>query len=481
MDPRDAKQPAVAARGPLVVSGDNPRYFSVAGDSRLVYLTGAHFNNSLQDGLGSGRDCPEEPERFDFEAYLAFLAARGHNFIRFWRWEQFDGYLPGADVHFCMTPQPWLRSGPGTASDGKARFDLTQFDHAYFDRLRARVAAAGAAGIYASVMLFDGFSMHLTEVPIEHHRSPVPRLEQRQRRRHRVHRRLPGAATRSFDRGPPGRLHPPRRRHRARPSERAVRGRQRVVGCVRRRRHDAGRHDDRDSERRLDPVAVLGDRRHQTSRARYRTHAAPDRDDVPVPSRRPAGRQRSALAEPSRLDLTWLRRHRGAVRQPVASRSPGQRRRQGRHLRHRPLLPDGRRRRVGVEGVPARPQPDPLRPRHRQPASIPSTRRSSGRLPRTPVGSPTSRPAQPSAWAPPSTGFALARPDDEYVALHPAGDVGPFTLELRPGTYAVRWFDIDDRIEEPGDDLVVERVPRVGLISPFGEDRSSVVHLTRRR
>ena len=33
-------------------------------DSRLVYVTGAHFNNNLQDGLGWGRDCPEEPERF---------------------------------------------------------------------------------------------------------------------------------------------------------------------------------------------------------------------------------------------------------------------------------------------------------------------------------------------------------------------------------------------------------------------------------
>ena len=52
MDPRDAKQSVAAARGPLVVSGDNPRYFSVAGDSRLVDVTGAHFNNNLQDGLG---------------------------------------------------------------------------------------------------------------------------------------------------------------------------------------------------------------------------------------------------------------------------------------------------------------------------------------------------------------------------------------------------------------------------------------------
>jgi hypothetical protein len=45
-----------------------------------------------------------------------------------------------------------------------------------------------------------------------------------------------------------------------------------------------------------------------------------------------------------------------------------------------------------------------------------------------------------------SSGFALGRPDHEYVALRPADDGGPFSLELPPGTYAVRWIDVDDRI-----------------------------------
>ena len=70
----DVRHAAAAAPGPLVVSGDNPRYFSVAGDGRVVYLAGAHFNNNFQDGIGPGRDCPDTPERFDYEAYLAFLA-----------------------------------------------------------------------------------------------------------------------------------------------------------------------------------------------------------------------------------------------------------------------------------------------------------------------------------------------------------------------------------------------------------------------
>ena len=155
--------------GPLVVSTTNPRYFATpaAGGApeRLVYLTGSHVNNNLHDGLGPGRECPDNPEEFDFDAYLRLLSERGHNFIRLWRWEQFQGQLEPAAVHFCMTPQPWSRSGPGSAKDGKPKFDLSVFDQTYFDRLRERIIAAGDAGCYVSVMLFEGFSLHLTAVP----------------------------------------------------------------------------------------------------------------------------------------------------------------------------------------------------------------------------------------------------------------------------------------------------------------------------
>ena len=64
-----------------------------------------------------------------------------------------------------MTPQPWQRIGPGTAKDGKPKFDLERFDQAYFDRLRDRVTAAGNEGMYVVVMLFEGFGLHLSPVP----------------------------------------------------------------------------------------------------------------------------------------------------------------------------------------------------------------------------------------------------------------------------------------------------------------------------
>jgi hypothetical protein len=158
-----------AASGPLVVSEANPRYFTIRSanpaDRQAVYLTGSHIWNNFHDGMGSGSDCAEPPEQFDYDAYLEFLKDHGHNFIRLWRWEQFKSQAAGGSFHLCMTPQPWSRTGPGTAKDGKPKFDLSTFDQAYFDRLRDRVIAAGNEGIYVAVMLFDGFALHLSPPP----------------------------------------------------------------------------------------------------------------------------------------------------------------------------------------------------------------------------------------------------------------------------------------------------------------------------
>ena len=139
----------MAARtvGPLIVSPRNPRYFSPSsgdGAGRAVYLTGSHIWNNLHDGMGPGPDGPAEPEPFDYEEYLRFLTERGHNFIRLWRWEQFrsqaaGGRRPpehGAAAVAAHRPWPCPR-------DDRPRFDLDQFDPAFFERLRVRVAMAG--------------------------------------------------------------------------------------------------------------------------------------------------------------------------------------------------------------------------------------------------------------------------------------------------------------------------------------------------
>jgi hypothetical protein len=143
-----------AARGPLRVHPTNPRYFT-DGSGKAVFLTGSHTWSNLQDY--SYQTAPSPPA-MEFEAYLAFLKAHNHNFFRLWVWE--SAFNPNSKQGTTSyDPMPYQRPGPGTARDSKPRFDLTRFNPAYFDRMRARVRAAGDDGIYVSVMLFNGFSI----------------------------------------------------------------------------------------------------------------------------------------------------------------------------------------------------------------------------------------------------------------------------------------------------------------------------------
>jgi hypothetical protein len=154
-----AQPPQAPARGPLRAHPDNPRYFT-DGSGKAVLLVGAHTWNNLID-MGPG----EPPPAFDYPAYLDFLDRHGHNFIRLWAWDsttwdsRANGRLAKDAVHI-VAPLPWPRTGPGNALDGKPKFDLTEFDPDYFQRLRTRVDAAGQRGIYVSVMLFEGWGLH---------------------------------------------------------------------------------------------------------------------------------------------------------------------------------------------------------------------------------------------------------------------------------------------------------------------------------
>ncbi|HNB53192.1 MAG TPA: DUF6298 domain-containing protein, partial [Anaerolineales bacterium] len=138
--------------GPLQVSDQNSRYFMDASGN-IVYITGSHTWAVLQDNGGSF-----PPPVFDYTAWLDFLQANGHNFFRLWAWEQARWTLETTDENYWFYPMPYLRTGPGNALDGQPKFDLTQFNQAYFDRMRARVIEARDRGIYVSVMLFDGWS-----------------------------------------------------------------------------------------------------------------------------------------------------------------------------------------------------------------------------------------------------------------------------------------------------------------------------------
>jgi parallel beta-helix repeat protein len=164
-----AIEPAASAaasgpmNGPLRVHPTNPRYFTNGGKNpdgslRAVYLTGSHTWDNLQD-IGES----DPPAAFDFNAYLDFLAKHNHNFIRLWRWELVSWDTKAnrekSPRHLVCAPHPWARTGPGTALDGKPKFNLEQFDETYFQRLRSRVEAARDRGIYVSIMLFEGWGL----------------------------------------------------------------------------------------------------------------------------------------------------------------------------------------------------------------------------------------------------------------------------------------------------------------------------------
>jgi uncharacterized protein YjdB len=144
--------PSTGSTGPLRVSSRNRRYFETAA-GQIVYLTGSHTWSNLQD---NGTTDP--PPAFNYSAYLDFLVAHGHNFFRLWTWEQAK-WTAEISSPYWFSAGPYQRPGPGTALDGKPKFDLNQFNQDYFDRVRARVQDAGTRGIYVSIMLFDGWSV----------------------------------------------------------------------------------------------------------------------------------------------------------------------------------------------------------------------------------------------------------------------------------------------------------------------------------
>lgn len=134
--------------GVLRINPDNPRYFT-DDSGKAIYLTGSHTwaNGKIHFG-------PVSWDNFDYENYLNYLINWNHNFIRLWMWEHPQGEGPNGIV--IVDPVPFKRTGPGSANDGKPKFDLTQFNQAYFDFLRSRVIAARDKGIYISIMLFSG-------------------------------------------------------------------------------------------------------------------------------------------------------------------------------------------------------------------------------------------------------------------------------------------------------------------------------------
>ncbi len=157
-----AESSAASIGGPLVVS-DNPNYFKDSSGTPLI-LNGSHTWNTLQDWGSNG-----SLQALDFDAFVKFLTANGHNFTLLWVTElpKFCSFPSTASSppEITVGPFPWQRTGPGKAADGGPKFDLSKFNQGYFDRLRARTQALSNAGIYAGVYLFTGEWLNIFRCP----------------------------------------------------------------------------------------------------------------------------------------------------------------------------------------------------------------------------------------------------------------------------------------------------------------------------
>lgn len=150
----------------LHVSPANPRYFADA-TGRAVLLTGSHVWDNLID-MGEA----DPPPVFDYDAYLANLKAWNHNFFRLWTWELVNWDNENVlrnNEYVKVAPQRYARTGPGLALDGKPKFNLDVFDSDYFNRLRIRLVAAQSKGMYASIMLFEGWAQQFSANHLANH------------------------------------------------------------------------------------------------------------------------------------------------------------------------------------------------------------------------------------------------------------------------------------------------------------------------
>ena len=135
---------AQGINGVLRVHPTNPRYFT-DDSGKAIYLTGSHTWTNFQDFRSSTNP------NFNWTEYLNFLESHNHNFIRLWVVE----YEYDIDNDVWAWPNMYQRTGPGSAYDGRPKYDLTKLNQDYFDRLESRISSAQERGIYVDIMLFD--------------------------------------------------------------------------------------------------------------------------------------------------------------------------------------------------------------------------------------------------------------------------------------------------------------------------------------
>ncbi|HLF95061.1 MAG TPA: cellulase family glycosylhydrolase, partial [Planctomycetota bacterium] len=132
---------------PLRLHPANPHYFEFRGQPTVLITSGEHY------GAVINLD-------FNYIPYLNELQSKGLNNTRTWVGPYCESPNDFGIPKNTLAPAPgrliapWARSGtPGYANGGN-KFDLTQWDAAYFTRLKDFVAQAGSRGIVVEINLF---------------------------------------------------------------------------------------------------------------------------------------------------------------------------------------------------------------------------------------------------------------------------------------------------------------------------------------
>jgi hypothetical protein len=146
------------AMGPLRKSPLNPRYFAKP-NGEAVFLAGSHNWYLQQDFIYDGKF-----QQIDFNKFVEMQLKNNHNIMRYWLFALQEEHQPYAPKKICFSPVPYKRVGKELAFDGKPKFDLTEFDNKYFDRLKKRVEYAREKGIYVSIVLFDGYAIKWSDI-----------------------------------------------------------------------------------------------------------------------------------------------------------------------------------------------------------------------------------------------------------------------------------------------------------------------------
>jgi len=141
---------AAAAREPLALHPENPHYFLWRGEPTILITSAEHYGALINLDFG-------------YVNYLDTLRADGLNLTRTFSGAYVEPQgafniarntlAPAPGKYLC----PWARSETMGYGNGGRRFDLSQWDPDYFDRLKKFMSAASKRGIVVEMNLFCPF------------------------------------------------------------------------------------------------------------------------------------------------------------------------------------------------------------------------------------------------------------------------------------------------------------------------------------